>query len=70
VCVLDLYARPPGQKPDSGALMGLFFHLTSGADTYSTQELEGWLSSAGFGQAQVKRLPQIPGLALVIAPRR
>jgi hypothetical protein len=68
--VLDLYTRPPGATPDSGALLGLFFHLTSGADTYSTQEVEGWLADAGLEPAGVRRLPQLPGLALVTGRRR
>jgi hypothetical protein len=69
LCVLDLYSRPPGRKPDSGALLGLFFHLTSGAATYSTGEVAEWLARSGFGRARLRRLPQLPGLALVRAER-
>jgi hypothetical protein len=39
LCVLDLYDRPAGKRPDSGSFLGLFFHLTSGADTYSVEEV-------------------------------
>ncbi len=67
--VLDLYTRPPGRPPDSGALLGLFFHLTSGADTYSTDEVGEWLGQTGFGGLSVRRLPQLPGLALVTGRR-
>jgi len=50
LCVLDLYDRPAEKRPDSGSFLGLFFHLTSGADTYSTEECRsGWppVGSAG-----------------------
>lgn len=69
LCVLDLYDRPTDTRPDSGSFLGLFFHLTSGADTYSTTEVSSWLASTGFGPARVKTLPQLPGLALVRAER-
>ena len=69
LCVLDLYDRPADKEPDSGSFLGLFFHLTSGADTYSTPEVSGWLTASGFGPAKVRTLPQIPGLALVRAER-
>lgn len=69
LCVLDLYDRPTDSKPDSGSFLGLFFHLTSGADTYSTPEVSSWLAATGFGPARVKALPQLPGLALVRAER-
>ena len=69
LCVLDLYDRPSGTAPDSGAFLGLFFHLTSGADTYAIPEVAGWLAESGFGAPRVKRLPQIPGLALLRVER-
>jgi cyclopropane fatty-acyl-phospholipid synthase-like methyltransferase len=69
LCVLDLYDRPAGERPDNGALLGLFFHLTSGADTYAIPQVTEWLARSGFGPAKVKRLPQIPGLALLRAER-
>jgi hypothetical protein len=61
VCVLDLYDRPAGRAPDRGAYMGLFFHLTSSADTYSQGEVSGWLADTGFGRPKARRLPQLPG---------
>jgi hypothetical protein len=69
LCVLDLFTRPAGKRPDSGAYMGLFFHLTSGADTYAAGEVSEWLASSGFGAARLKKLPQIPGLGLLRAER-
>jgi hypothetical protein len=69
LCVLDLYDRPAGQRPDSGSFLGLFFHLTSGADTYTREEVSSWLAASGFGPARVKTLPQLPGLAILRAER-
>jgi ubiquinone/menaquinone biosynthesis C-methylase UbiE len=65
LCVLDLYDRPPGQKPDSGSILGLFFHLTSGADTYTTEEMSRWLSESGFGEVRVDAFRTLPSLAMV-----
>ena len=65
LCVLDLYDRPPGQRPDSGSILGLFFHLTSGADTYTTEEMSRWLGEAGFGQVRVDTFRTLPSLAMV-----
>lgn len=69
LCVLELYDRPAGTRPDTGSFLGLFFHLTSGADTYSTGEVSEWLAASGFGPAKVKTLPQLPGLAILRAER-
>ncbi len=69
LCIVDLYARARGEQPDTGAILGLFFALTSGAATYSTDEVSGWLRQAGFTDVQVKRLTQLPGLALLRAVR-
>jgi hypothetical protein len=70
LCVLDVYDRPAGRAPDIGSYLGLFFHLTSGADTYSTEQVSGWLQESDFDQVKVRRLAQLPGLALMRAMRR
>jgi hypothetical protein len=70
ICVLDLYDRPPGRRPDSASFLGLFFLLTSGADTYTIPEVSQWLADAGFGPVRTRRLIQLPGLALLRAERR
>ena len=67
LCVLDLYRRKSDERPDSGAILGLFFHLTSGAETYSTEEISGWLRESGFGPARRKRFRTLPDLALLRA---
>jgi hypothetical protein len=70
ICVLDLYDRPPGRRPDSASFLGLFFLLTSGADTYTVAEVSGWLADAGFAPARPRRLAALPGLVLLRAQRR
>ena len=37
LCVLDLYDRPGGKRANLASILGLFFHLTSGADTYTVE---------------------------------
>ena len=67
LCVLDLYTRPAGRAPDSGALLGLFFHLTSGAETYTQEQVSTWLSDAGFGTANRMTFRTLPNLAMLVA---
>lgn len=69
LCVLDLYDRREGEQPDNGSLLGLFFHLTSGADTYALPEVARWLAESGFAPARARRIPQLPGLSLLRAER-
>lgn len=67
LCVLDLYDRPEGQKPDAGSILGLFFHLTSGADTYTVEQISTWLKESGFGKAEKTDFRTLPGLAMLSA---
>jgi O-methyltransferase domain len=67
LCVLELYDRPEGQKPDSGSILGLFFHLTSGADTYTVEQVSTWLADSGFGPAQKHTFRALPSLAMLSA---
>jgi SAM-dependent methyltransferase len=64
VAVLDLFTRPAGKRPDGSAYLGLFFHLTSGAETYSAADLAGWLSQAGFERPRRVRVRSIPNQTL------
>ncbi|HWB68725.1 MAG TPA: class I SAM-dependent methyltransferase [Solirubrobacterales bacterium] len=70
LCVLDLYDRPAGKRPDSGAILGLFFHLTSGADTYTTEQISTWLGDSGFGPASKSSFRTLPSLAMISAAAR
>jgi SAM-dependent methyltransferase len=70
VAVLDLFTPPAGRRPDAAAFLGLFFHLTSGAGTYSPGELREWLAEAGFGEPRRVRIRRIPGQTLYEAESR
>jgi SAM-dependent methyltransferase len=65
LCVLDLYDRPPGKQPGSAAMLGLFFHLTSGADTYTAEEVSDWLDTSGYGNVKRRGFRTLPDLALL-----
>jgi SAM-dependent methyltransferase len=67
LCVLDLYDRPAGQRANLASVLGLFFHLTSGADTYSTEEVSRWLAESGYGKAEARSFRTLPDLRLLIA---
>lgn len=67
LCVLDLYDRPEGQRAGLASILGLFFHLTSGADTYSIEEVSRWMGESGYGKATAKSLRNLPDLHLLIA---
>lgn len=70
IAVLDLFTPPPGKRPDAGALLGLFFHLTSSAGTYTAQELAGWLEETGFERPRKVRIRRIPSQTLFEARKR
>jgi len=67
LCVLDLYDRPDDRKPDSGSILGLFFHLTSGADTYTVEQVSTWLGEAGFEAPKKHTFRTLPSLAMLAA---
>jgi hypothetical protein len=69
LCVLDLYDRPAGKRPAAGSYLGLFFHLTSGADTYAKADVAEWITQSGFGPVKSRTLGQAPGQALLRAER-
>lgn len=69
LAVLDLFL-PRGEKPpDAAALLGLFFHLTSGAATYTPDDLAGWFREAGFDPPKRVRIRRLPGQTLYVARR-
>lgn len=67
LCVLDLYDRPGGQRANLASILGLFFHLTSGADTYTVDEVSRWMGESGYGSVDVKSFRTLPDLRLLIA---
>jgi SAM-dependent methyltransferase len=67
LCVLDLYDRPEGRPASLASILGLFFHLTSGADTYSTEDVSRWMRESGYGAADAKSLRTLPDMHLLVA---
>lgn len=67
LAVLDLYDRPGGQRANLASILGLFFHLTSGADTYTVDEVSRWMGESGYGNVEVKSFRTLPDLRLLIA---
>jgi len=67
LCVLDLYDRESGKRANLASILGLFFHLTSGADTYTTDEVGRWMHESGYGSAEIKSFQRLPDLRLLIA---
>lgn len=65
--VLDLYDRPGGQQANTASILGLFFHLTSGADTYTVEEVSRWMGESGYGSVDVKKFRTLPDLRLLVA---
>jgi ubiquinone/menaquinone biosynthesis C-methylase UbiE len=69
LAVMDLFAPPADTRADAGALLGLFFYLTSSAATYTEEQLRDWLGEAGFDRPRRIRLRRLPNLALFEARR-
>ena len=60
IAVLDMFRGDGNEPRASAAALGLFFHLTSGADLHSGEELAGYLRQAGFGPPRRTRIRRIP----------
>ena len=64
LAVLDMFRSDAKRQRASAAALGLFFHLTSGADLHSPGELAGYMSEAGFGAPKRVRIRRIPDQGL------
>jgi SAM-dependent methyltransferase len=64
LAILDLFGTE-----GSGAHLGLFFHLTSGAATYSPAQVADWLQAAGFGPPRATALTRLPAQTLLQSTR-
>ncbi len=64
VAVLDMFRSDAATTRASAAALGLFFHLTSGADLHTPGELAGYLRDAGFGAPRRVKIRRIPDQAL------
>ena len=69
IAVLDLFMPPQDIRADAGAMLGLFFYLTSSAATYTEDQLREWLAATGFGRPRRIKLRRLPNLALFEARR-
>ena len=63
LCVLDLYDRRGGKQANLASILGLFFHLTSGADTYTVDEVSRWMGESGLRQRRGQVVPDAAGPA-------
>jgi 2-polyprenyl-3-methyl-5-hydroxy-6-metoxy-1,4-benzoquinol methylase len=64
LAVLDMFRSDAKRERASAAALGLFFHLTSGADLHSPAELAGYLREAGFSTPKRVKIRRIPDQAL------
>jgi ubiquinone/menaquinone biosynthesis C-methylase UbiE len=64
VAVLDMFRSDARRQRFSAAMLGLFFHLTSGADLHSPDELAAYFTEAGFSAPKRTHIRRIPDQAL------
>lgn len=64
VAVLDMFRSDARRQRASAASLGLFFHLTSGADLHSPDELASYMREAGFSAPKRTRIRRIPDQGL------
>jgi hypothetical protein len=71
VCVLEMI-RPasPGTGGQVGALLDLYFAVTSQSGTWSVDEISGWQRDAGLTPIKPIPLRTVPGAVEVLARRR
>jgi len=60
LAVLDMFRSDARRQRASAAALGLFFHLTSGADLYTPAELTNFMREAGFGTPKRTKVRRIP----------
>jgi 2-polyprenyl-3-methyl-5-hydroxy-6-metoxy-1,4-benzoquinol methylase len=60
VAVLDMFRSDATRQRASAAAIGLLFHLTSGADLHSPDELTGFLAESGFSAPKRTKVRRIP----------
>jgi 2-polyprenyl-3-methyl-5-hydroxy-6-metoxy-1,4-benzoquinol methylase len=60
LAVLDMFRAPETRQRASAAALGLFFHLTSGADLPSASELSELMRDAGFSEPKRRKIRRLP----------
>ncbi|GAC1438178.1 MAG: hypothetical protein NVSMB51_13640 [Solirubrobacteraceae bacterium] len=69
LAVLDMFRTEGGTPRASAAYLGLFFHITSGANLLSPAELADHLQRAGFRRPRRARVRRIPDQELYLTSR-
>jgi 2-polyprenyl-3-methyl-5-hydroxy-6-metoxy-1,4-benzoquinol methylase len=64
IAVLDMFRSDAKRQRASAAALGLFFHLTSGADLPSPDELASYFAEAGFSAPKLTKVRRIPDQGL------
>jgi 2-polyprenyl-3-methyl-5-hydroxy-6-metoxy-1,4-benzoquinol methylase len=70
LAVLDMFRSDAKRQRASAAAVGLLFHLTSGADLHSPDELAGFFNDAGFSAPKRTKVRRIPDQDLYQAQAR
>jgi 2-polyprenyl-3-methyl-5-hydroxy-6-metoxy-1,4-benzoquinol methylase len=60
LAILDMFRSDARRQRASAAALGLLFHLTSGADLHSPDELAGYMTEAGFSAPKRTKIRRIP----------
>jgi SAM-dependent methyltransferase len=70
LAVVEL-TRPswPGESGQVGALLDLYFALTSRSGTWSVEEIAGWQTASGLIAARPIRLRTVPGAVEIVASK-
>lgn len=70
IAILDVL-RParPSRKGQAGALLDLYFAVTSDSGTWSAEEIAGWFRDAGLIPARPIHLRMTPGVSVMTATR-
>ncbi|HXI27978.1 MAG TPA: class I SAM-dependent methyltransferase [Vicinamibacterales bacterium] len=71
ICVVLEIVRPasPNEAGQVGALLDLYYALTSESGTWSIEEMSGWQRGAGLTPRKTIRLRTTPGGAAIVARR-
>jgi 2-polyprenyl-3-methyl-5-hydroxy-6-metoxy-1,4-benzoquinol methylase len=66
IAVLDvLRSTSPQAKSQTGALLDLYFAVTSNSGTWSHDEITGWIRDAGMTPGKILHLRTAPGVSVV-----
>jgi ubiquinone/menaquinone biosynthesis C-methylase UbiE len=70
IAILDVLRPPsPNARGQTGALLDLYFAITSNAGTWAADEIAGWFRDAGLKPARPIHLRTTPGVSVMTATR-